>query len=159
MVWLIDWLIFNFGYRRYPAMLLIPVVHVPTSSEREFNIHVYDTGHGATAYLPQRHNFEEFDSCACWFCNWHSPNTNFYGTTFGGMPGSVNSSQIMRLWNRNVRTSVYSLYRRTRAAQNVAPEWIRTQHLLHARQVSYPLATAPSDGCYWDEALMSFVLW
>ena len=28
------------------------------------------------------------------FCNWHSLNTNYYGTTFGGMPGSFNSSQI-----------------------------------------------------------------
>ena len=28
------------------------------------------------------------------FCNWHSLNTNYYGTTLGGMPGSFNSSQI-----------------------------------------------------------------
>ena len=28
------------------------------------------------------------------FCNWHSLNTNCYGNTFGGMPGSFNSSQI-----------------------------------------------------------------
>ena len=28
------------------------------------------------------------------FCNWHSLNTNYYGTTLGGMPGSFNSSQL-----------------------------------------------------------------
>ena len=28
------------------------------------------------------------------FCNWHSLNTNYYGTTFDGMSGSFNSSQI-----------------------------------------------------------------
>ena len=30
---------------------------------------------------------------ACWVsvCNWHSLNTNYYGTTFGGVPGSFNS--------------------------------------------------------------------
>ena len=28
------------------------------------------------------------------FCNWHSLNTNYYGTTFGGMPRSFHSSQI-----------------------------------------------------------------
>ena len=27
-------------------------------------------------------------------CNWHSLNINYYGTTFDGMPGSLNSSQI-----------------------------------------------------------------
>ena len=45
--------------------------------------------------------------------------------------------------NRSVRTSVYSLFRRTRAAQNVALEGIRTRHLPHARQALYHYATAP----------------
>ena len=33
----------------------------------------------------------------------------------------------MHRGNRSVRTSVHSLFRRTRAAQNVAPEGIRTR--------------------------------
>ena len=48
-------------------------------------------------------------------------NTNYYGTTFSGMP----------LGNRNVRTSIYSLFQKTRAAQNVAPEGIQTHHLIN----------------------------
>ena len=35
------------------------------------------------------------------------------------------------------------LFRRTRAAQNVAPEGIRTRHLPHAKQALYHYATAP----------------
>ena len=48
----------------------------------------------------------------------------------------------MRCGNRSVRTSVYSLFWRTRVAQNVAPEGIRTRHLSHARQALYHYAIA-----------------
>ena len=51
------------------------------------------------------------------FCNWHSFNTNYYGATFVGMPGSFNSSQI-NAWVVGIgifRTSVYCLFQRTRA--------------------------------------------
>ena len=68
-------------------------------------------------------------------------NTNYYGTTFGGMPGSFNSSQI----NDCVDGIgvLGPLFQRTWAAQIVAPEGIQTQHLPHARQAPYPLVTAP----------------
>ena len=38
---------------------------------------------------------------ACWLsvCDWHSLNTNYYGTTFGGVPGSFNSvPDRMHVW-------------------------------------------------------------
>ena len=34
-------------------------------------------------------------------CNWHSLNTNYYGTTFGGVPGSFNSDQIDCMCSQN----------------------------------------------------------
>ena len=49
----------------------------------------------------------------------------------------------MHCGNRSVRTLVYSLFQRSRAAQNVASERIQTQHLLHARQAQYLKAMAP----------------
>ena len=89
--WLID---FNFVYWRYPAKLLIPVVDVPTSSERKWNIHVYDT---ALQPIYQRDVILMslvLVHAGYLFCNWHPLNTNYYGTIFSGMPGSFNSSQI-----------------------------------------------------------------
>ena len=47
------------------------------------------------------------------------------------MPGSF-TDQSMHHGNRSVRALVYSLFPRTRAVQNVAPEGIRAQHLKHA---------------------------
>ena len=92
-VWLIDW--FNFVYRRYSAKLLIQVVDVPTSPERKCNIHVYDT---ALQPLYPRDviilTSLVLVHAGYLFCNWHPLNTNYYGTTYGGMPGSFNSSQI-----------------------------------------------------------------
>ena len=40
---------------------------------------------------------------ACWLsvCDWHSLNTNYYGTTFGGVPGSFNSDQIECMCSQN----------------------------------------------------------
>ena len=91
MNWLIDC---NFVYRRYPAKLLIPVVDVPTSPRRKCNIHVYDTA--LQPIYPRDIILTSLVlvHAGYLFCNWHSLNTNYYGTTFGGMPGSFNSSQI-----------------------------------------------------------------
>ena len=67
----------------------------------------------------------------------HSISTNYYGTTFCGMPGSFNSSQINAcVMGIGVLGPRYSLFQRTRAAQNVAPE-IQTLHSPHARQAPY----------------------
>ena len=40
---------------------------------------------------------------ACWVsvCIWHSLNTNYYGTTFGGVPGSFNFDQIECMCSQN----------------------------------------------------------
>ena len=54
------------------------------------------------------------------FCNGHSLNTNYYGTTFCGMPGSFNSLKINACIVRIIGFMVHSLFGRTRAAQNVA---------------------------------------
>ena len=53
--------------------------------------------------------------CACWVsvCNRHSLNINYYGITFGGVPGSFNSvADRMHVWP--VVTSVYSPFRTTK---------------------------------------------
>ena len=104
----------SFVYIRYPATLLIPLVDVQTSPERKCNIHVYDT-----VLQPI-----------------------YLSTPIITEPPSVECQDLlnrcMRRGNRSVRILVYSLFRNTRAAQNIAPEGIRTQHLLHARQVPYP---------------------
>ena len=93
--WLIDWLIdFNFIYRRYPAKLLILVVDVPTSPERKCNIHVYDTARQPINPRDIILTGLVLVHAGYLFCNWLPLNTNHYGTTFGGMLGSFNSSQI-----------------------------------------------------------------
>ena len=67
-------------------------------------------------------------------CNWHSLNINYYGTIFSGMLGSFNSSKInacvVGIVMRGHRFIVSS--ERLGLQKNVAPEGIRTQHLLHA---------------------------
>ena len=78
--------------QRYPAKLLIPVVDVPASPERKCNIH-------DTALQPINPNNIILTSLVLvhagyLFCNCHPLNINYYGTTFYGMPGSFNSSQI-----------------------------------------------------------------
>ena len=35
------------------------------------------------------------------FCNWHSLNTNYFGTIFGGVPGSFNSDKIKCVCSQN----------------------------------------------------------
>ena len=73
------------------------------------------------------------------FCNWYSLNTNYYETMIGGIPGSFNSSHINACCrNRNLWTSVFSLFQRSRAEQTVAPKGIQTKHFLHTRQAPYP---------------------
>ena len=63
------------------------------------------------------------------------------------MPESFNSSHInacvVGIGMLGPRFIVSSEARRTRAAQYVAPEGIRTRHLPHARQALYHYATAP----------------
>ena len=72
-------------------MLLIPVVDVPTSSERKFNIHVNDTA--LQPIYPRDIILTSLIlvHAGYLFCNWHPLNTNYYGTTFGRMLGSFNS--------------------------------------------------------------------
>ena len=92
---LIDWLIdCNFVYRRYPAKLLIPVVDVPTSPERKCNIHVCDTALHPIYPRDIILTSLVLVHAGYLFCNWHPLNTNYYGTTFNGMPESFNTSQI-----------------------------------------------------------------
>ena len=93
--WLIDWLIdYNFVYQRYLATLLILVIDVLTSPERKCNIHVYNTA--LQPIHPREIILTSYflTHAGYLFCNWHSLNTNFYGTIFVGMPGSFDSSQI-----------------------------------------------------------------
>ena len=124
--WLFDC---NFVYRRYPATLLITEVDDLTSPERKCNIHVYYTPIYPRDIISKSLVLVH---AGYLFCNWHPLNINYwYGTTCSGMPGSFNSSQ-MNAWFRSVRTLVKSLFWRTRAVQNIAPEGIRTQHLSHA---------------------------
>ena len=51
---------------------------------------------GATTFIPRESILASLVlvNSGYLFCNWHPLNTNYYGTTFGGMPGSFNSSQI-----------------------------------------------------------------
>ena len=52
-------------------------------------------------YLGFNHFFFFHLHNACWLsvCDWHSLNTNYYGTTFGGVPGSFNSvPDRMHVW-------------------------------------------------------------
>ena len=84
----------NFVYRKYPAKLLIPVVDAPTSPERKCNIHVYDT-----ALQPINHRDIILTSLVLvhagyLLCNWNPLNASYHWTTFDGIPGSFNSSQI-----------------------------------------------------------------
>ena len=51
--------------------------------------------------------------------------------------------QCVRRGNMSVRTSVYRLLGKTRAARNVVPGWIRIQHFPHAWQAPHHKATAP----------------
>ena len=70
--------------------LLIPVVNVLTSPRRKCNIMALQS-------LFPRIVFQwvlVLVHAGFLFCNWHSLNTNYYGTTFSGMPGSFNFSQI-----------------------------------------------------------------
>ena len=56
--------------------------------------------------------------------------------------------QCMRRGNRSVRTSVYSLFRRTRAAQNVAHEGIRTR--------GFEPSTSRMPGPYWGQLVVNW---
>ena len=87
------WFDCNFVYRRYPATLLIPRVDVPTSPERKSNIHVYNTALQPIYLRDIILTSLVLVHAGYLFCNWHPLNTNYYGTTFGGI-GSFNSSQI-----------------------------------------------------------------
>ena len=70
--------------------LLISVVDVLTSPRMKCNIN------GATTFIPRDSILTSLVlvHAGYLFCNRHSPNTNYYGATFGGMPGSCNFSQI-----------------------------------------------------------------
>ena len=56
-------------------------------------------------------------------CFWHSLNTNYYGDNHLQWNAGIfkfPTDPCVRIGNRSVMTSVYSLFRRTRPAQNVA---------------------------------------
>ena len=128
------WIDCNFVYWRYPATLLIPVVDVLTSPRRKCNIY------GATTFNPRDSILTSLVlvHAGYLFCNGHSLNTNYYGTTFGGMSGSFKSSQInacvvgigvLGPWFI-VSSEGLGL------SQNVAPEGIRTRASPPACQAS-----------------------
>ena len=66
------------------------MVDVLTSPRRKCNIN------GATTFIPRDSILTSLVlmHAGYLFCYWHSLNTNYYGTIFGWMPGSFNSSQI-----------------------------------------------------------------
>ena len=68
--------------------LLIPVVDVLTSPRKKCNLY------GATNFIPRESILTSLVLVHAGYLFWHSLNTNYYGTTLGGMPGSFNSSQI-----------------------------------------------------------------
>ena len=92
------------------------------------------------------------------FCNWHSLNTNYYGTTLGEMPGTFNSSQInacgvgiypvlhalsgKRTWLTTFSLAVLRLVFRIRHTIEVLvkpPQWYRFVKLNMCLILSLPL--------------------
>ena len=107
-VGMMDW---NFVYWRYPGTLLIPIFDVPTWPERKCNKYVYDT---------TLHPSDPRDiiltrlvlvHAGYLLCNWNPLNASYHWTTFDGIPGSFNSSQIVWIEVLESRFKVSSEWR------------------------------------------------
>ena len=77
------------------------------------------------------------------FCNWHSLNTNYYGTTLDGMPRSFNSSQINACFVEIGVLGTRFIVSSEGLGLHNAPKGIRSRHLPHTRVALYHYATAP----------------